>query len=76
MRPANDALIALSAGIAAAVAWTTVYKQRGRELPRDPLPFHVSVYEAIGDGDAERARDAMQVLVTAALEDIGLSSGG
>jgi DNA-binding FadR family transcriptional regulator len=70
----NDALIALSAGIAAAVAWTTVYKQRGRELPRDPLPFHVSVYEAITDGDAERARDAMQVLVTAALEDIGLST--
>jgi DNA-binding FadR family transcriptional regulator len=72
----NDALIALSAGIAAAVAWTTVYKQRGRELPRDPLPFHVSVYEAIADGDAERARDVMHVLVTAALEDIGLSPSG
>src|SRR4051794_20093906 len=70
---ANDTLIALSAGIAAAVAWTTVYKQRGRELPRDPLPFHVSVYDAIADGDAERAREAMRVLVTGALEDVGLS---
>ena len=69
----NDALIALSAGIAAAVAWTTVYKQRGRELPRDPVPFHLSVYEAIADSDPERARDAMRVLVTGALEDIGLS---
>jgi DNA-binding FadR family transcriptional regulator len=66
----NDALIALSAGIAAAVAWTTVYKQRGRELPRDPIPFHVSVYEAIADGDSDRAREAMRVLVTGALEDI------
>ena len=73
---ANDTLIALSAGIAAAVAWTTVYKQRGRELPRDPLPFHVSVYDAIAEGDAEQARDAMEVLVTAALEDVGLSPTG
>jgi len=70
----NDALVALSAGIAAAVAWTTVYKQRGRELPRDPVPFHASVYDAIADGDPERARDAMRVLVTGALEDIGLST--
>ena len=69
----NDALIALSAGIAAAVAWTTVYKQRGRELPRDPLPFHIDVYQAIADGDPKRARDAMQVLVTGALEDIELA---
>ena len=73
---ANDTLIALSAGIAAAVAWTTVYKQRGRELPRDPLPFHVSVYDAIAAGDSEQAREAMHVLVTAALEDIGLSPSG
>jgi DNA-binding FadR family transcriptional regulator len=73
---ANDTLIALSAGIAAAVAWTTVYKQRGRELPRDPLPFHVNVYDAIAAGDSEQAREAMHVLVTAALEDVGLSPTG
>lgn len=69
----NDALIALSSGIEAAVAWTTVYKQRGRELPRDPVPFHMDVYEAIAAGDAERARVAMGVLVTSALEDVGLT---
>jgi DNA-binding FadR family transcriptional regulator len=69
----NDALIVLSAGIAAAVAWTTVYKQRGRELPRDPMPFHTSVYDAIADGDPERAREAMRILVTGALEDIDLA---
>ncbi len=66
----NDALIALSSGIEAAVAWTTVYKQRGRELPRDPVPFHMDVYEAVAAGDAERARVAMGVLVTSALEDV------
>jgi DNA-binding FadR family transcriptional regulator len=71
----NDALIALSAGIASAVAWTTVYKQRGRELPRDPLPFHIAVYDAIAEADADRAREAMQVLVTGALEDIELAPG-
>jgi len=70
----NDALITLSAGIAAAVAWTTVYKQRGRELPRDPLPPHVAVYEAVAAGDPDRAREAMRVLVTNALEDIALGS--
>jgi DNA-binding FadR family transcriptional regulator len=72
----NDALISLSSGIEAAVAWTTVYKQRGRELPRDPLPFHVDVYEAIASRDGERARVAMRVLVTSALEDVVLTPAG
>lgn len=71
----NDALIALSAGIAAAVAWTTVYKQRGRDLPRDPLPFHLDVHDAIAERDPERARDAMRILVSSALEDVGLAAG-
>ena len=71
----NDALIALSASISAAIAWTTIYKQRGRELPRDPLQFHVSVYDAVADGDPERAGEAMRVLVAAALEDVGLTAG-
>lgn len=69
----NDALIALSSGIEAAVAWTTVYKQRGRELPRDPVPFHADVYEAVAASDPERARNAMRILVTSALEDVGLT---
>lgn len=67
----NDALIALSSGIEAAVAWTTVYKQRGRELPRDPVPFHAAVYDAIAASDPERARHTMRILVTSALEDVG-----
>ena len=70
----NQALIALSSGIEAAVAWTTVYKQRRRDLPRDPLPFHLDVYDAIAAGDVERARSAMRVLVTSALEDVDFAS--
>ena len=71
----NDALIALSSGIEAAVGWTTVYKQRGRELPRDPVPFHADVYDAIAAGEPERARSAMRILITSALEDVGLMPG-
>lgn len=69
----NDVLIALSSGIEAAVAWTTIYKQRGRDLPRDPVPFHLDVYDAIAAGEPERARDMMRILVTSALEDVGLA---
>jgi DNA-binding FadR family transcriptional regulator len=70
----NDALIALSSGIEAAVAWTTIYKQRGRDLPRDPVPFHMAVYEAIAASDPEQATEAMRALVKSALEDVGLTA--
>ena len=69
----NDAMISLSAGIAAAVAWTTEFKQRGRDLPRDPLPFHVAVYDAIAAHDGEGARQAMGMLVSSAFEDVEFS---
>jgi len=65
----NDALTTLSASIGAAVNWTTQYKQRARALPRNPLPDHVKVYEAIASGDGEAAAAAMRVLVDLALED-------
>ncbi len=65
----NSALVALSASIGAAVNWTTQFKQRARALPRDPLPDHVRVYEAIAAGDGDAASDAMRVLVELALED-------
>jgi DNA-binding FadR family transcriptional regulator len=51
------------------VNWTTQYKQRARALPRNPLPDHVKVYEAIASGDGEAAAAAMRVLVDLALED-------
>lgn len=65
----NSTLIALSASIGAAVNWTTQFKQRARALPRDPLPDHVRVFDAIVAGDGEAASQAMRVLVDLALED-------
>ena len=65
----NDALHVLSASIGAAVGWTTQFKQRSRTLPRNPIPDHVAVYEAIAAGEAEAASSAMRVLVELALVD-------
>jgi DNA-binding FadR family transcriptional regulator len=65
----NDLLIVLSASIGAAVNWTTQYKQRSRALPRNPIPDHAKVYDAIAAGDGEGAAAAMRVLVDLALED-------
>jgi DNA-binding FadR family transcriptional regulator len=65
----NDALVFLSAGIGAAVRWTTQFKQRGRSLPRNPIPDHVKVYDAIAAGNAGEASEAMRVLVELALDD-------
>ncbi len=65
----NNALMALSASIGAAVNWTTQFKQRSRALPRDPVPDHVRVFDAIVAGDAEAASAAMRGLVDLALDD-------
>jgi DNA-binding FadR family transcriptional regulator len=69
----NPALVALSSSIGAAVRWTTIFKQRKRRLPRDPMPEHRRVFDAIDAGRAEAARAAMQDLVALALEDTKLS---
>ena len=53
--------------------WTTIFKQRKRRLPRDPVPDHWRVFDAIAAGGADAARAAMQDLVTLALEDTKLS---
>ena len=65
----NDALQVLSASIGAAVNWTTQFKQRSRSLPRNPIPDHVAVFDAIVAGDAEAASRAMRMLVELALND-------
>lgn len=69
----NDALIVLSASIGAAVSWTTQFKQRSRALPRNPIPDHAEVYEAIAAGDVDAANAAMRALVELALEDTRMS---
>lgn len=65
----NDALITLSASIGAAVNWTTQFKQRTRALPRDPVPDHARVSDAIAAGDPDAAERAMRALVDLAHED-------
>jgi DNA-binding FadR family transcriptional regulator len=72
----NAPLITLSSSIAAAVSWTTVFKHRKRGLPRDPLPDHERLYEAIVAGDPDAARRQMVALVRLALEDTELSLRG
>ena len=62
-----EAILAL--GIVAAVARTTLFKQRRRPLARDPVPDHVSVYEAIRDRKPKRAQQAMARLIDLALRD-------
>lgn len=66
----NEILANLADGIGAAVRWTTLFKYRFIELPRDPVPEHRAVFEAIAGRDPERARAAMARLVGCALSDI------
>lgn len=65
----NDALVVLSASIGAAVRWTTEFKARSQALPRNAIPDHARVYDAIAAGDIDGARDAMRALVDLALDD-------
>lgn len=65
----NVFVVSLTSGVAAAVSWTTIFKQRHHPLARDPLPDHVRVYEAVKAQDAKAAEDAMTALVDLALLD-------
>ncbi|ALN72839.1 FadR/GntR family transcriptional regulator [Aureimonas sp. AU20] len=66
----NEALGTLASGIASAVRWTTIFKARDGQMPRDPLPEHLAVFLAIEKGDPELARSTMAELVGLALNDI------
>lgn len=65
----NEPLMSLGSSIAAAVRWTTFFKQRRSALDRDPIPDHRLIYEAIVNADAAKAREAMIHLVQLALDD-------
>ncbi|GJE72758.1 HTH-type transcriptional repressor NanR [Methylorubrum podarium] len=69
----NGPLITLSSSIAAAVTWTTIFKQRRQALPRDPIPVHRTLYETIVAGDPAAAHAAMTELVRLALADTEMS---
>ncbi|WP_136162707.1 FadR/GntR family transcriptional regulator [Sphingomonas flavalba] len=72
----NEPLMSLSSSIGAAVSWTTVFKQRARRLPRDPMDEHRALYDAIADGDPVTAREAMRELIRLALADTEMSLDG
>ena len=65
----NPFLASLMSGIAAAVTWTTIFKQRNRPLPRDPMPDHERVFAAVASRDTAAARASMAKLVRLALLD-------
>jgi DNA-binding FadR family transcriptional regulator len=65
----NPFLANLTSGIGAAIEWTTIFKQRGGPLTRDPMPDHIRVFQAIAASDGSEARRAMAHLVDMALID-------
>jgi DNA-binding FadR family transcriptional regulator len=66
----NPFIMSLTTGVNAAVNTTTMFKQRNRPLPRDPVPDHVRVFDAIADKDPVRAQKVMSELIQLALQDI------
>ncbi len=66
----NAFLMTLTSGIAAAITWTTVFKQREHPLPRDPVPDHQRVFVAVEAANPGAARKAMYTLVDLAFLDI------
>ena len=68
----NPFIMSLTTGVSAAVDTTTMFKQRDRPLPRDPVPDHTRVFDAIADKDPVRAEKRMSELIQLALQDIPL----
>jgi len=65
----NELLVNLSASVGAAVRWTTFFKYRTNKSPRNPIEEHRALFEAIADGDGERARQATIDLIVQAEKD-------
>jgi DNA-binding FadR family transcriptional regulator len=66
----NAFLVSMISGVGAAIAWTTIFKQRDNPLLRDPMPDHIRVYDAVKAQDPAAAHAAMENLVDLALLDI------
>jgi DNA-binding FadR family transcriptional regulator len=70
LRASGNAFVAsLISGVAAAVTWTTIFKQRHNQLSRDSLPDHMRVYEAVRAGNPQAAQQGMTALLDLALLD-------
>ena len=57
----------------AAVQWTTRFKQRAQRKPRDPMPEHLRLCEAIASRDPAEARLVMKHLLDLAFRDMGMA---
>ena len=66
----NEAVIALSSSVGAAIRWTTHFKHRVQLAPRDPMAEHLLVLQAIAARDPDLARRRMTDLVRFALADM------
>jgi DNA-binding FadR family transcriptional regulator len=66
----NPYIVFLITGINAAVNTITIFKQREHLLPRDPVPDHARVLEAIAAKNVVRAQKAMRELIRLARADI------
>ena len=64
------------AGVPAAGRVAQVDQQRKRALPRDPVPEHRLVYDAIAAADGDTASQRMKTLVQNALDDTWFGMGG
>lgn len=70
----NEALVTLAGSVGAAVQWTTRFKQRVAPIPRDPVPDHAALCDAIAARDAPAARAAMTHLLDLALADMSVAA--
>nr|WP_321983393.1 FadR/GntR family transcriptional regulator [uncultured Lichenicoccus sp.] len=69
----NEAIMALSSSVGAAIRWTTLFKHRVQPHPRDPMLEHRLVLDAITRRDPDAARTRMTELVRFALADMHAS---
>ena len=65
----NPFVVSLSSSVTAAVAWSTVFKERTQRLKRDAVPDHAKVYEAVAARNPDAARRAMTDLLDLAFSD-------
>jgi DNA-binding FadR family transcriptional regulator len=66
---ANPFVESLTSGIGAAVARTSLFKQRHHTLARDPVSDHLRVFAAVRDRKPKLAQQAMTRLLNLALRD-------
>lgn len=65
----NELLLSLAGTISSAVRWTTFFKYSATQQPRDPMPAHRALFEAIMESNAAAARLATEKLIQQALLD-------